>query len=101
MLPHKTVQLGRGQGIDNKIIIHWLPLVVGCGHDGASVQQDLDDLVVVGVGGQDEWGDVGRERGRVRWQRLPALDNGYFCEIGLSVDCLLCIETNLFKIHSF
>ena len=77
MLPHKTVQLGRGQGIDNKIIIHWLPLVVGCGHDGASVQQDLDDLVVVGVGGQDEWGDVGRERGRVRWQRLPALDNGY------------------------
>ena len=73
MLPHKTVQLGRGQGIDNKIIIHWLPLVVGCGHDGASVQQDLDDLVVVGVRGQDEGRDVRGEGGSVRRQCLPTL----------------------------
>ena len=72
MLPHKTLQLGRGQGIDNKII-HWLPLVVRCGHDGAPVQQDLDDLVVVGVRGQDEGRDVRGKGGRVGRQRFPTL----------------------------
>ena len=31
----------------------------------AAVQQDLDDLVVVGVSGEDQGGDVGGEGGRV------------------------------------
>ena len=47
---------------------------MGGGQGGASVQQDLDDLVVVGVGRQDEGGDVGGEGGRVTVHRLPALN---------------------------
>ena len=49
--------------------------MMGTGEDGAPVKQDLDDLVVVGVGGQDERGDVGGEGGGVRWYRLPALNS--------------------------
>ena len=48
-------------------------MMVRTGEPGSSVQQDLDDLVVVGVGGQDEGGDVGREGGSVGGDRLPAL----------------------------
>ena len=44
--------------------------MMGCRHHGAPVQEDLDDLVVVGVGGQDERGDVGGEGGRVAVQSL-------------------------------
>ena len=51
-----------------------IPLVVGAGEDGPPVEEDLDDLVVVGVGGQDERGDVRGEGRRVRGDRLPALD---------------------------
>ena len=40
---------------------------------GTAVEEDFDDLVVVGVGGQDEGGDVGREGGSVGGDRLPAL----------------------------
>ena len=47
-----------------------LPLMMGCWHHSAPVQEDLDDLVVVGVGGEDERGDVGGEGGRVAVQRL-------------------------------
>ena len=50
-----------------------IPLVVGTGEDGPSVEEDLDDLVVVGVGGQDEGGDVRGEGRRVRGDCLPAL----------------------------
>ena len=50
-----------------------MPDIVRTGEDGPPVQQDLDDLVVVGVGGEDERGDVGGEGGRVGGQRLPAL----------------------------
>ena len=48
--------------------------MMGCRHHGAPVQQDLDDLVVVGVSGEDERGDVGGEGGRVGGKRLPALN---------------------------
>ena len=41
------------------------PDVVRRWQSGSSVQQDLDDLVVVGVGCQDEGRDVGSEGGRV------------------------------------
>ena len=50
-----------------------IPLVVGTGEDGPSVEEDLDDLVVVGVGGEDERGDVRGEGSCVRGDRLPAL----------------------------
>ena len=50
-----------------------IPLVVGTREDCPAVEEDLDDLVVVGVGGQDEGGDVGREGGSVGGDRLPAL----------------------------
>ena len=50
-----------------------IPLVVGAGEDGPPVEEDLDDLVVVGVGGQDEGGDVRGEGRRVRGDCLPAL----------------------------
>ena len=43
------------------------------GKSGAPVKEDLDDLVIVGVGGEDERGDVGGEGGRVGGERLPAL----------------------------
>ena len=45
------------------------------GKSGAPVKEDLDDLVIVGVGGEDERGDVGGEGGRVGGERLPALIN--------------------------
>ena len=54
-------------------LIRYLPDIMRTGEDGAPVQEDLDDLVVVGVGGEDERGDVGCEGGRVGGQRLPAL----------------------------
>ena len=37
--------------------------MVRTGEAGSSVQQDLDDLVVVGVGGQDQRLHVGSEAG--------------------------------------
>lgn len=40
---------------------------------GSTIQEDLYDFVVVPVGRQDQWRDVGRERGRIRRQSLPAL----------------------------
>jgi hypothetical protein len=43
------------------------------GKDGAPVQEDLDDLIVVGVSGQDQRRYVGGEVGPVRRDRLPAL----------------------------
>ena len=58
-----------------------LPLMMGCRHHSAPVQQDLDDLVVVGVGGEDERGNVGGEGGRVAVKRLwvvkPVLCTGH------------------------
>ena len=47
--------------------------MMGCGHHSAPVQEDLDDLVVVSVGREDQRGDVGGEGGRVGGQSLPAL----------------------------
>ena len=44
-----------------------------CRKRSAAIQEDLDDLVVVPMGRQDEGRDIRRESGRVRWQRLPAL----------------------------
>ena len=38
-------------------------MMVRTGEPGSSVQQDLDDLVVVGVGGQDQGLHVGSEAG--------------------------------------
>ena len=43
------------------------------GESGAPVQQDLDDLVVVSVGRQDQRRDVGGEGGGVGRQSLPTL----------------------------
>ena len=50
-----------------------IPLVVGTGEDGPSVEEDLDDLVFVRVGRQDERGDVRGEGRCVRGDCLPAL----------------------------
>ena len=41
------------------------PVVMRTRQCGSSVQQDLDDLVVVGVSRKDEGRDVGSEGGRV------------------------------------
>ena len=49
--------------------------MMGCRHDGSPVEQNFNDLVIVGVGGEDERGDVGGEGGRVGGERLPALIN--------------------------
>ena len=51
-----------------------IPLVVGTWEDCAAVEEDLDDLVVVRVRGQDQRRDVRGEGRRVRGDRLPALD---------------------------
>ena len=50
-----------------------LPNVMRHGEDCPPVQENLDDLVVVRVGRQDERGDVRGEVGRVRGYCLPAL----------------------------
>ena len=44
---------------------------MGLGKGGAPVEEDLEDLVVVLVGGEDEGGDVGRVGGRHRIDGLP------------------------------
>ena len=49
------------------------PDIVGGGKGGSSVQQDLDDLVIIRVSSQNQRGDVGREGGGVGGYRLPAL----------------------------
>lgn len=46
---------------------------MGHGQGGATIQQQLEDLVVVAVGGQDQWRNVWRESGILAIQRLPAL----------------------------
>ena len=51
-----------------------IPLVVGTREDCATVEEDLDDLVVVRVRRQDQRRDVRGEGRRVRGDRLPALD---------------------------
>ena len=43
------------------------------GEDGAAVEEDFDDFVVVPVRRQHQRRDVGRERRRVGGDRLPAL----------------------------
>ena len=50
-------------------------VVVRAGQDRTAVQQDLDHLVVVGVGGQDERGDVLGECRLSLVHRLPALQH--------------------------
>ena len=61
-------------GSERKHLSHKsLPLMMGCGHHSAPVQEDLDDLVVVSVGREDQRGDVGGEGGCVGGQSLPAL----------------------------
>ena len=50
------------------IVRHW--------QRGPSVQEDLDDLVVVPVRRQHQRGDVGGERRGVRRNSLPALKKG-------------------------
>ena len=50
-----------------------MPDIVRTGESGASVQQYLDHLVVVGVGGEDERRDVGGEGGGVGGKSLPTL----------------------------
>ena len=50
-----------------------MPDIVRTGESGASVQQYLDHLVVVSVGGEDERRDVGGEGGGVGGKRLPTL----------------------------
>ena len=52
---------------------NFLPFLMRPGQLRAPVQQDLEYLVVVLVGGEDERGDVGGEGGRVGGERLPAL----------------------------
>ena len=64
-------------------------VVVRAGQTGAPVQQDLDDLVVVGVGGEDEGRHVGGEHGLLLTQRLPGPG------LALQVDALLVVQQHL------
>ena len=64
-------------------------VVVRAGQTGAPVQQDLDDLVVVGVGGEDEGRHVGGEDGLLLAQRLPGPG------LALQVDALLVVKQHL------
>ena len=66
--------------------------MMGCGHHSAPVQEDLDDLVVVSVGREDQRGDVGGEGGRVSVQGLPAP------QLSLLVDGLLVIKQHLHRL---
>ena len=64
-------------------------MVVGAGKAGAPVQQDLDDLVVVGVGREHEGRHVGGEHGLLLAQRLPGPG------LALQVDALLVVQQHL------
>ncbi len=55
------------------IVAVGVPHVMRDGQDGAAVQQDLDDLIVVAVGGQDEGCDVRGKVGSVGRDCLPTL----------------------------
>ena len=66
--------------------------MMGCGHHSAPVKEDLDDLVVVSVGREDQRGDVGGEGGGVAVQGLPAP------QLALLVDCLLVVEQHLHRL---
>lgn len=46
---------------------------MGHGDHGTAIQKNLQDLVVVLVGGQDEWGDLRGEGGGVAVSLLPRL----------------------------
>ena len=63
--------------------------MVGAGKAGAPVQQDLDDLVVVGVGREHQGGHVGGEHGLLLAQSLPG--PGF----ALQVDALLVVQKHL------
>lgn len=49
--------------------------VMGHRQNRSTIQQDLDDLVIVPVGRQYKRGDVRRERRRVGWQCFPTLQH--------------------------
>ena len=55
-----------------------IPLVMWTWEDGPSVEQDLDDLVVVSVGGQDERRDVRGEGRGVGGDSFPTLSISKF-----------------------
>ena len=62
------------------------------GEDGAAVEEDFDDFVVVPVRRQHQRSDVGREGGRVGGDRLPTLegkerriDRTLLCSVHISV----------------
>ena len=59
--------------------------MVRAGQAGAPVQEDLDDLVVVGVGREDEGRHVSGEHGLLLGQRLPGPG------LALEVDALFMI----------
>ena len=65
-----------------------IPDVVRHGKNSSSVEEKLDDLVVVGVSGQDDWGNVGCEAGSLTLsKRLPAL------QLQVLVVCVLFLHT--------
>ena len=66
---------------------------MGCRHDGSPVEENFNDLVIVGVGSEDERGDIGSEGGRVAVHSLPAP------EVALLVDALLMVQQNLHRLH--
>ena len=75
-----SVSVDSSSGVSETVFTPWLRTILAAtayimrwGKSSTTVQQNLDDLVVVGVGGQDEGGDVRGEGGGVCWQRLPTL----------------------------
>ena len=68
-------------------------MVVGAGKAGTPVQQDLDDLVVVGVCREHQGGHVGGEHGLLLAQSLPGPG------LALQVDALLVIKQHLDRLH--
>ena len=64
-------------------------MVVRAGEAGAPVKQDLDDLVVVGVGREHQGGHVGGEHSLLLAQRLPGPG------LALQVDALLVVQKHL------
>ena len=66
-------------------------VVVRAGQDGTAVQQDLDHLVVVGVGRQDERGDVLGEGCLSLVHRLPALQHIQRTGLTQNLFCILLV----------
>lgn len=63
----------------------------------STVQEYLDDFVIVPMGGQDQGCNVGGESGRVRGKRFPTLKRNILRKLSSEI-CLIRKESSLLRL---